>query len=126
MKVTIFILLFTLNARAGVCVFDDSEIGRLNEEKFELDYHIKLPIPKNIVDVLNRFFGNFSAEDCRNAFTVTKIKDLATGDAFLAYYTNQDICDGGNSFGVIVKEKGGKIERPYALIEDSYIDCYVL
>lgn len=119
-------LIFSFNSNAGVCVFNDSELGHLNEQKFEIEYHVKLPVPQNIVEVLNRFFGNFSAEDCKNAFTVTKITDRSTNEYYLAFYTSQDICDGGNAYGVIVKGKDNNIEKPYALIEDSYIDCYVL
>lgn len=64
--------------------------------------------------------AKFFKEVRSSCLDLEKIKVLSTGEMFLVYHTNKDICDGGNTFGIIVSES---THEKVAEVNDGYIEC---
>lgn len=75
------------------------------------------------METLEKYFGEFSEKQCKSAIVVAKIIHVYKKEVFYAFYTNQDNCDGGNSYGVVFKSTDKEGASPVATIEDSYVDC---
>lgn len=52
------------------------------------------------------FKSDFQYLLCKNSITKISFSDLETGALFTAYYTNDDVCDGGNNYGSIFNADG--------------------
>lgn len=114
-------LFFVQQINAAECPFGKTDLGSLDDSVYELQFAVQVPLPPKFFELLEKYFGELSKKDCQNSIEVTKIKNRKTQVSYLAFYTNQDRCDGGNSFGFIFKES--QPDRVVATIEDSYIDC---
>lgn len=124
MKIITFFLIFFLvsQSQAASCALDGKNLRNLSGDGvYELQLHIQLPFPPKLFDFLEKYFGKFSKKNCENSIEITRIKNTKTLDSYLAFYTYQTQCDGGNSYGIIFKESDP--DRVFAIIEDSYIDC---
>jgi len=58
---------------------------------------------------------------CKGAVVAQRIMVKSTGEIFTAYKTNEDRCDGGNSYGFVVRGLSIKKTTVAYLIEDSYV-----
>lgn len=67
------------------------------------------------------FAGDFDYEQCKDAIVASKVQDKLTGKIFTAVYTNEDHCDGGNSYGVLYDQE---MQTILGTIGDSFISCY--
>lgn len=62
---------------------------------------------------------DFSQKYCKGKVAETMIRVKATGEVFTAYYTADDACDGGNSYGLIVKGRVPLTKQVVKLIQDG-------
>jgi hypothetical protein len=60
-------------------------------------------------------------ERCKNSLYLKKVSSKLTGRFFNAVMTNQDKCDGGNSYGALFDSS---MNNMIGDIGDSYISCY--
>ena len=118
------IALSPLSTWASTCSFNGRSLSVLNEHKdYEVEFAVKVPFPPKLLNTLEKYFGKFSEKECKNAIVVAKIVRISKNEVFYAFYTNQNQCDGGNSYGVVFKSSDKKGVAPIATIEDSYVDC---
>lgn len=112
---------------AKKCVFEDKQLGELFEagsgfKNIKKDDRY-MGIPK-IFDSYDEL-GEFSKRECKKAVKVTKMVSFEDHNVYTLYYTNEDYCDGGNSYGLILgtKEQSPRGDKVIATITDSFIDC---
>lgn len=132
-------LSFTLAAFAGdqekgakgakKCVFQDLQLGELDEEGSAFKNITKddryQGIPK-LFDSYKKELGEWSKTECKKAVKVTKFVSFEDHKVYTLYYTNEDYCDGGNSYGLILtdrKENSPRGDKVIATITDSFIEC---
>lgn len=119
-----FIIFFSSPLQASNCIFTGTHLDNLKENKnYELEYSLKIPFPLKLFEILEKRFGKFSKKDCENSITATKIKYIPANEYYYAFYTNENKCDGGNSYGVVFKSSESKPTESIGVIEDSYIEC---
>lgn len=125
MKIVLsLVMLFSFSAFGATCDFEDKNLQSMKKDSnYELDFAVKIPFPPKILEIIEKYFGNFSEEKCQNSIVAAKIMKKQTREIYYAFYTNQTSCDGGNSYGIIVKEDDKTAAKPIATIEDLYIDC---
>lgn len=111
------------------CVFQDKQLGELDEEgsgfkNIDKDDRYQ-GIPK-LFDSYKKELGEWSKTECKKAVKVTKYVSFEDHKVYTAYFTNEDYCDGGNSYGLILtdkKEDSPRGDKVIATITDSFIDC---
>ena len=117
------IFLSTASIFASTCELNGKALQTLKDDTFDVEFSIKTPFPPKLMEILEKYFGKFSKEQCSNSIVAAKIVNTKNKDYYLAFYTNEDKCDGGNSYGIIIKGSDSEAANPVATIEDSYIDC---
>jgi hypothetical protein len=125
MKIATALLVLTLSTAvfASECPLDGKNLNTFQTDTdFETQFAIHMPFPPKLLEILEKYFGKFSKANCENSIVITKIINKKTSEYYLAFYTNENRCDGGNSYGVVFKG-GDSSQHPVATIEDSYIDC---
>lgn len=68
----------------------------------------------------NITFKDFDYESCFDALVYKEFINPLTNESFTAIYSNEDHCDGGNSYGYITKTGNKEI---LATIQDSDFYC---
>ena len=66
-------------------------------------------------------FDESEYEDCKDAFIVQVVQSKQTGRIFSALKSYEDMCDGGNSYGVLYNAEMSVVVGEIA---DSGISCY--
>ena len=118
----------SVSASQKKCEFEGLSLSSLSEENSRFkntetkDKMIGLP---KIFSAYKDSLGEFSSKDCQKSVRKTHFQSLDSSKAYTFYYTNEDSCDGGNSYGLII---GNKADSPnkdgvIALITDSDISC---
>jgi hypothetical protein len=121
-----FVLLFAIImsstlSYANTCPFVDVEIGDVLESSdFLTTEENQSKIPQNVFWANRDFFSRFNSASCTNAFTTGTIEEVSTGNKYYYYRTIEDSCDGGNTFGIIIKAGESKA---MAAISDGFIEC---
>lgn len=87
-----------------------SEIGYRKLPSLTKEDFLKYPV-----------FSDFEYEYCHNALAEMKVQATQTGEIYTIIMTVEDHCDGGNSYGNILDEKGRKV---LGSIGDSFISCF--
>jgi hypothetical protein len=129
MKIVTLSLILMLNVfcpkvTAAECIFNGTNLDTLNrDEHLDVEFGIKVPLPPDLFEILEKYFGKFSKKECENSIAITKIVNRKTSEYYFAFYTDDNHCDGGNSYGVIFKGGAENSQSPMATIEDSYIEC---
>lgn len=105
---------FAVNA----CEFENGSIFQVIEESENVEVSSQyVAFPGYLFDQLG--VGEFRYEECKDAIKEVTMK-RPNGSSFRMIYTNEDHCDGGNSFGFIIESK---TLTPIAVIHDSDISC---
>ena len=91
--------------------------------RFYVEEDEAVPFPKVLIQSQGELLGEFQSQECHFAFRRERITDKKTGDIYSAFYSNEDDCDGGNSYGVIVKGLQPLPDKVVATIEDSDLYC---
>lgn len=86
--------------------FTEIETGKISLAKEEFEANIT--------------FSDFDYANCHDALIYKVFVNPITSDIFRAVYTNEDFCDGGNSYGYITLNNDSKI---IAIIQDSDFNC---
>ncbi len=138
MKIILSVLLFAgINSHASTdCLPGLSEIQNIKENSRYLHSEpVDIALKKSKFNNLNFLFSDqeltkklkqeFKKDikrDCQNLgdFSMQKITDTVTEQAYAVYYSQKDDCDGGNSFGFVVSRETKKV---VATIEDSRVTC---
>lgn len=82
-----------------------------------------VPYPDELFSAYTRQLGRFSKRDCRYAVRAAQVTDKGTAQTYTAFYTSEDDCDGGNSYGVIVMGDEADPRRAVATIQDTNLYC---
>lgn len=112
--------LVTLNAYACPEMNDIDLSSSMGEEKYEVLERASIMLEE---DEFNKIpnLSEFDYEECRDHLTGRMLQSTITGKKYLAITTNDDSCDGGNSYGALLDEK---FENVVADINDGGIYCY--
>ncbi len=106
---------------AKCCPFSGKTLEDLRQDsKYIVADTPSLAFPGILFKALSDRLGSF--ENC-NSVATARIVEWKANRLYTAYYTNDDACDGGNSYGVIVKGAGLNPGQSVATIEDSEISC---
>lgn len=120
----ILMSLMLWSASSQACLFDGLSMSGLEATgRFSIEEDESVNFPKILVQSQGELLGEFQSQECHFAFRRERITDKVTGDIYSAYYSNDDECDGGNSYGVIVKGLQPLPEKVVATIEDSDLYC---
>lgn len=93
------------------------EDGAIDDNKLiQYTQNLPLHISQETRQANQRFFKDVR----RSCLDMGKIEVLSTGENFFVYNTNQDICDGGNTFGIVVSASS---HETVANINDGQIEC---
>lgn len=113
----VFVLLITSSAFA--CSVEDTSIYQVREESDFTEISAKdVAFPGYLFSQFESL-GDFDYESCKDAVTEVTMQ-AADGSRIRMLYTNEDSCDGGNSYGIVIDDK---TLAPVALINDSDISC---
>ena len=110
------------------CEFEGLSLADLKVENSRFKNNLVedkiMDLPK-IFSSYEEILGTFNAEDCKKSIIKTKLQSLASSKTYTLFYTNEDNCDGGNSYGLIMTTKSSspKKDGVIALITDSDISC---
>ncbi len=119
--VTMMIVFNSAISFGNTCPFADGDFGDvISSPEFSTSKEVRSKIPKNVFWANRAFFSTFNSSSCKNAFVTSTFEQLATGDAFYYYRSVEDSCDGGNTYGIIIK--AGK-SKAIATISDGYVEC---
>lgn len=106
---------------AKTCPFADGDFGDvITSEEFMTTEEVASKIPQNVFWANRDFFSTFNSNSCKNAFVTSTFEQLSTGDKFYYYRSVKDVCDGGNTQGIIIKEGES---RAIATIYDGVVEC---
>lgn len=79
-------------------------------------FPVRRPVIFKNFEVLKWFS---TKKECVHAIVGRRILELATGNVYTAYFTNEDDCDGGNSYGLLVAGSTASLKRVQVLIQDG-------
>ncbi|MFS4461057.1 hypothetical protein [Bdellovibrio sp. HCB2-146] len=123
---TVFFIFITLGfySNSYACPFEGMTLTSIEDSP---DF---TSTPSDWVSYPTRLFKGFSnlldmlsPSECKEAVIANQITDNKTGIVYTAFYTNDDSCDGGNSYGMIVEGKEPRLSKAVASIQDSDIAC---
>jgi len=123
MKLIPIFFALVLNVAYACPEMNDQSIGSGNPEALYIELE-SAPITLSEYEfnqIPNFADGQFNYEECSEALRFKTMRSLITGRIFTAVYTNEDECDGGNSYGALFNEDMSKI---VGNIGDSDISCY--
>lgn len=103
---------------AGACEIDDVDLANINSSKLtKVSEHLARPpqMPLNA-----QFIQDLKL--CSHIRVITLISKNS-GQLYTAIASNEDNCDGGNTFGYVVKGTSIQAGAIMAMIQDSYIQC---
>ena len=124
MKTILFLFISWGFLKAEACPFEGVSLGSLQEQaEFTTTESQPTPFPETLYLRYQSRLGALPLSECHDAVVASQIRMKATGKIFTAFYTNDDSCDGGNSYGMIVEGLEARADRAVASIEDSDILC---
>ena len=115
MRVLVASILFASLSFASVC----EQISSMQEIHDIREAFPKVGESRPILskEDFEEYIGDFNYDECLTSIKQEVFK--VSEELINLYYTNEDHCDGGNSYGSIVDEQGKVI----GTISDSFIDC---
>jgi|GEM_PF-2958804 len=120
-----FIILFIIfPLTAFACPFADSQLPDLADSSyFTLGAESHINFPASLFKAFEQQLSSFDTEECRDAISFRKLLHKPTSQQFFVISTNQDRCDGGNTYGLILVSEDLKAENVVGVIQDSFIFC---
>jgi len=125
--IALFTLTISINSFA-TCSAPEGDLGSVydgyDNDQTEYLYNEtsdngKIPFPGKLFSQYPSL-GEFDAKECADAVTESVIKNKKTGISYVAVYTIEDNCDGGNSYGLLFNEDKSKV---VATINDGDFYC---
>ena len=124
MRFLITLSILFSNSAAKACLFGGLSMEDLkSSQRFIVEEMEAVPFPREIIKAYIKNLGDFDDPSCKSSFVRERITDKKTGHNFAAYRSILDDCDGGNSYGAIVRGLEPKPQSVLATIEDSDIHC---
>lgn len=123
---TVFFLFVSLGffSKSYACPFDGMTLTSIEDSsEFTSTASDWVSYPTGLFGGFTNLLGLLSPSECKEAVIANQITDKKTGKVYTAYYTNDDSCDGGNSYGMIVEGTEPLLNRAVASIQDSDISC---
>jgi len=120
MKALLLALITSSTLASAVC--DSGDIWELEKEsKFTVVSSQRAVLTEEEFNKIPNIGQDYedAYENCHDAIEKVELKHSITGEEVTMYYTIEDHCDGGNSFGSILNHKGELITE----IHDSGIYC---
>lgn len=115
------IIFGSLLSFAKTCPFADGDFGDvITTEEFTATEEVPSKIPRDVFWANREFFSTFNSKACTNAFVTATFEQLSAGDKFYYFRSVEDSCDGGNTYGIIMKDGQSKA---IASISDGYVEC---
>lgn len=113
-----------LSSSAQGCVFNNHTLASLNKApEFQVLKKIPSPFPEILFKRFIDRIGDFNLTECNDSVQQTMIRHKSTQQIYSLFSTTEDRCDGGNSYGVVVRGIHAQPEQAIATIEDSFIHC---
>ena len=125
MKSIVLLTLFLVGSQnTYACIFDGLSLTYVADSPdFKVEELGKVNFPgKLLLSQLDQI-GELPAKECSKSFIAERITEKATGQVYTAFHSNDDECDGGNSYGVLVKGTEPRPENAVATIQDSDLWC---
>lgn len=125
-KIFLFLILsIQYGNSAQACRFEGLSLTSIQKNKeFRTENQGPVHFPRELIRSQVSALGEVNAKECLKGFWALKIVDLKNGETYTAFHSNWDECDGGNSFGVIVKGTQALPDQGVATIEDSDFWCF--
>ncbi|MBT7610049.1 MAG: hypothetical protein HN576_09850 [Bacteriovoracaceae bacterium] len=124
MKQILLTLLFIFSAQNSYACPELNDVDLANGDgpwmHEEIDFYDIQLTKEEFVKIPN--FDFFEYEKCKNALYVKVVRSKKTGRVFNAVMTNEDHCDGGNSYGALFNSD---MKTFLGDIRDSYISCHL-
>lgn len=111
------VLMMSISA-ATACEINDIDIANLRSSNLvKISEHLASPPQMSL--------GNQFVQDLKqcNQVRMITLKSKSSGQIYTAIASNEDSCDGGNTFGYVLKGTAILPSALVAMIQDSYIQC---
>jgi hypothetical protein len=103
------------------CKFAGGDIDELqNDSRFTVSDESEAAIEGSLLESNRDFFDLYDGADCQGAWVTAGITEKSSGEKFRYYRTNEDRCDGGNTYGIFVEE--GQ-PRAISYLSDGELTC---
>jgi hypothetical protein len=122
---TVFFFFVSLGFfKAEACPFEGMSIGGVDDSSDFISSESKwAPFPEPLYLKYESRLGGLPLNECKESVIANSIQVKKTGKIYTAFYTNDDSCDGGNSYGMIIEGTDPRVDKVIATIEDSDIVC---
>ncbi len=118
-------LSFLNTAPQQSCIFNQKNLSELNNLSGSIVYDATTEkFPKLLFKAHEQEIYSFDEQSCTSV-SVKRVFNQAEKRIYSVYYTNNDECDGGNSYGVIVAGVAPDPANSVAVIRDSAIECLI-
>jgi dimeric dUTPase (all-alpha-NTP-PPase superfamily) len=118
MKVLLATLITFSALASDVC--GTSSLWKLrNESNYKEVHASKVLFTEEEFNKIPELNDGFEYEYCKDAIKRVDLKHKITGEFVSLFYTIEDNCDGGNSYGAVMNDDG----EFFATIQDSDISC---
>ncbi|OIQ20621.1 MAG: hypothetical protein BM556_01405 [Bacteriovorax sp. MedPE-SWde] len=115
----LLITLITFSAIASDVCGTSSLYKLRNESDYKEVHASKVLFTEKEFNKVPELNDGFEYESCKEAIKRVDLKHKVTGEFVSLFYTIEDECDGGNSYGAVMNTDG----EFFATIQDSYIEC---
>jgi hypothetical protein len=124
MKTILFFFISLGFFKSEACPFEGMSVSSVEDSADFISSPSKwAPFPQPLYLKYESRLGGLPLSECKDAVIANSIQSKKTGKIYTAYYTNDDTCDGGNSYGMIVEGSDPRTDKVIATIEDSDIIC---
>ena len=124
MKTILFFFISLGFFKVEACPFEGMSIGGVDDSTEFISSESKwAPFPAPLYLKYEYRLGGLPLSECKEAVIANSIQVKKTGKIYTAFYTNDDTCDGGNSYGMIIEGTEPRTDKVIATIEDSDIIC---
>ncbi len=119
----LFTLATCFSTKSFSCDLSGLDVSELSSHKrFQVSSEIDVKISTEIFWANQAFFVNYKSKNCRGAFRSASFYDKLGKTAYRYFRTDNDSCDGGNTYGFIILENSNS-KAAVAQIQDGEIHC---
>ena len=124
MKTILFLFISWGFLKVEACPFQGMSVSAVEDSPDFISSESKwAPFPEPLYLKYESRLGGLPLSECKEAIIANSIQVKKTGKIYTAFYTNDDSCDGGNSYGMIIEGTDPRTDKVIATIEDSDIVC---
>lgn len=124
MKTILFFFIWVGYFNSEACPFEGMSVSGVEDSTEFVSSESKwAPFPEPLYLKYESRLGGLPLSECKESVIANSIQVKKTGKLYTTFYTNDDTCDGGNSYGMIVEGQEARADKVIATIEDSDIIC---